>query len=49
MYHYVDHDLTLTIHVNTTVMSREMNPRTMKQLLDECAKAIVGEPAARSD
>ncbi|MCZ6835850.1 MAG: serine hydrolase [Planctomycetota bacterium] len=42
MSYYADHDLALSIQVNTTKMSREMNPRTMTRLLDECAKAIVG-------
>lgn len=41
MYYYIEHDIALAIQVNTTKMSREMNPNMMKQVLDECAKAIV--------
>jgi len=43
MSHYVDHDLSLAFQVNTSAISRELNPRAIQRLLDECAKAILEE------
>lgn len=41
MSYFVEHDIALVIQVNTTKMSREMNPRTMQKLLDDCAQSIL--------
>ena len=43
MAFYADHELALTVQVNTTKMSRELNPRTMQALLDRCAKVLLAE------
>ncbi len=42
MSYYADYDLTLAFQVNTTVMSRELNPRAIQKFLDECANMILG-------
>ncbi len=41
MSHYTEHGVTLAFQVNTTTMSRALNPRSISGLLDECAAAIV--------
>ncbi|MHC4991409.1 MAG: serine hydrolase domain-containing protein [Planctomycetota bacterium] len=40
---YDDHDLALTMQVNTTQMSQALNPPAMQRVLDKCARAVVGE------